>query len=173
MGGCGTVYEAKISTNQVVAVKKLHRFEGSEISSLKAFTSEICALTKIQHRNIVKLLGFCLHSQHSYLVYEYLGGGSLGKILQEKVKAEELKWITRINAVKGVASALSYMHHDCSPPIVHRDISSNNILMDMEQEAHISDFGTARILTLDSTHTTSFAGTFGYLAPGYLLLLFV
>ncbi|KAJ9182350.1 hypothetical protein P3X46_006354 [Hevea brasiliensis] len=165
VGGCGTVYRVELPTGQVVAVKKLHQFEGSEISNLKAFTSEICALTNIKHRNIVKLHGFCLHSQHSYLVYEFLGGGSLGKILQERVKAEELKWIARLNIVKGVASALSYMHHDCSPPIVHRDISSNNILMDLEQEAYISDFGTARFLMLDSTHWTSFAGTFGYLAP--------
>ncbi|XP_057993173.1 MDIS1-interacting receptor like kinase 2-like [Hevea brasiliensis] len=165
VGGCGTVYKAELPTGQVVAVKKLHQHEGIEMSNLKAFTSEICALTKTRHRNIVKFHGFCLHAQYLYLVYEFLGGGSLGKILQEKVKAEELKWITRINVVKGVASALTYMHHDRSPPIVHRDISSNNILMDSEQVAHISDFGTARILKLDSTRWTSFAGTLGYLAP--------
>jgi serine/threonine protein kinase len=77
-----------------------------------------------------------------------------------------MDWDKRINLIKGVANALSYMHHDCSPPIIHRDISSNNVLLDSEYEAHVSDFGTARLLMPDSSNWTSFAGTFGYTAPG-------
>ena len=78
----------------------------------------------------------------------------------------EFEWVKRVNVIKGVANALSYMHHDCLPPIIHRDISSKNILLDSEYEGHISDFGTARLLRPDSSNWTSFAGTFGYTAPG-------
>ncbi|KAL2461970.1 putative LRR receptor-like serine/threonine-protein kinase [Abeliophyllum distichum] len=92
-------------------------------------------------------------------------GGSLISILGSDEKAMEFEWIKRVNVVKGVASAMSYMHHDVSPPIVHRDISSKNILLDCEQEAHVADFGTARILKPDSSNWISFAGTFGYAAP--------
>ncbi|XXG61950.1 hypothetical protein AAC387_Pa05g0422 [Persea americana] len=81
-------------------------------------------------------------------------------------QALELDWIKRVNIVKGVASALSYMHHDCSLPIVHRDISSNNILLDSELEACISDFGTSRLLKPNSSNWSSLAGTYGYVAPG-------
>ena len=138
------------------------------MANLKAFTSEITALTEVRHRNIVKLYGFCSHARYSYLVYELLEGGSLRKILSSEVKAMELHWIKRVNIVSGVAKALSYMHHDCSPPIIHRDISSNNILLDLDNEAHVSDFGTARILKPNSSNCTSYAGTLGYSAPGKL-----
>ena len=74
-----------------------------------------------------------------------------------------------MNIIKGVAHALSYMHHGCSPPIVHRDISSKNVLLDSEYEAHVSDFGTAKILNQDSSNWTSLVGTYGYLAPGNVL----
>ena len=77
----------------------------------------------------------------------------------------------RLNVIKGVAKALSYMHHDCSPPIIHRDISSNNVLLDSEYEAHVSDFGTARLLKSDSSNWTSFAGTFDYTATGTIFLV--
>jgi serine/threonine protein kinase len=77
------------------------------------------------------------------------------------------------NVIKGVANALSYMHHDCLPPIIHRDISSKNVLLDQEYKAHISDFDTARFLNLDLSNWTSLAGTFGYMAPGKLLFFVV
>ncbi|MBA0614584.1 hypothetical protein Godav_014861 [Gossypium davidsonii] len=77
-----------------------------------------------------------------------------------------MDWIKRENIVKGVAHALSYMHHDCNPPIVHRDISSNNILLNAELEAFIVDFGTARFLNPDSSNQTVIVGTYGYIAPG-------
>ncbi|CBI29795.3 unnamed protein product, partial [Vitis vinifera] len=118
-----------------------------------------------QQVGIVKLYGFSLFAENSFLVYEFMEKGSLRNILRNDEEAEKLDWIVRLNVVKGVAKALSYMHHDCSPPIIHRDISSNNVLLDSEYEAHVSDFGTARLLKSDSSNWTSFAGTFGYTAP--------
>ncbi|CAL5348615.1 unnamed protein product [Camellia sinensis] len=164
-GGCGTVYKADLTTDQVVAVKKLHISSDGDLANLKGYTSEISTLTKIRHRNIVELYGYCSHQRHSFLVYEFLEGGSLGKILSTEDHALYFDWIKRVNVVKDVANALSYMHHECSPAIIHRDISSKNVLLDLESVAHISDFGTARFLKPDSSNWTSFAGTFGYTAP--------
>ncbi|KAL6329645.1 hypothetical protein AAG906_026370 [Vitis piasezkii] len=164
-GGYGTVYKAELPTGRVVAVKKLHSSQDGDMADLKAFKSEIHALTQIRHRNIVKLYGFSSFAEISFLVYEFMENGSLRNILSNDEEAEKFDWIVRLNVVKGMAKALSYMHHDCSPPIVHRDISSNNVLLDSEYEAHVSDFGTARLLKSDSSNWTSFAGTFGYTAP--------
>uniref|UniRef100_A0A7N2LGW1 non-specific serine/threonine protein kinase n=2 Tax=Quercus lobata TaxID=97700 RepID=A0A7N2LGW1_QUELO len=165
VGGHGIVYKAELSTGQVVAIKKLHSLSEDSVVNLKAFTSEICSLTEIRHHNIVKLHGFCSHPRHLLLVYQFLEGGSLEKILNNDELALEFDWVKRVNVVKGVASALSYMHHDCSSPIIHRDISSKNVLLDSEYESHVSDFGTARIMSSDTSYWTSFAGTFGYTAP--------
>ena len=90
----------------------------------------------------------------------------MDQILINDAKAAAFDWEKRVNIVKGVANALSYMHHDCSPPIIHRDISSKNVLLDSQYEAHVSDFGTAKILKPGSHNWTTFAGTFGYAAPG-------
>ncbi|KAK8509226.1 hypothetical protein V6N11_007633 [Hibiscus sabdariffa] len=163
--GYGSVYKEKLSDGQMVAVKKLHPLPEGEVVDQKAFNSEIQALTEIRHRNILKLHGFCSHPRHSFLVYEFLEGGSLEKILKSDEQATEFDWTKRINVVKGLANALSYMHHDCSPPIVHRDISSKNILLDSDYEAHVADFGATRLLKPDSSNWTPFEGTFGYSAP--------
>ncbi|KAJ7962949.1 putative Receptor protein kinase [Quillaja saponaria] len=96
---------------------------------------------------------------------EEIGKGSLDNILKSEEQAIALGWNRRINIVKGVANALYYMHHNCSPPIIHRDISGKNVLLNLDYEAHISDFGTAKILKPESSNWTSFAGTFGYSAP--------
>nr|XP_012466443.1 unnamed protein product [Gossypium raimondii] len=165
VGGYGTVYRAELSDGQIVAVKKLHPLPEGGVGDQKAFNSEIWALTEIRHRNILKLHGFCSHPQHLILVYEFLEGGSLEKILRIDEQAMEFDWIKRVNVVKGMANAVAYMHHDCSPPMVHRDISSKNILLDSEYEAHVADFGAARLLKPDSSNWTSFKGTFGYTAP--------
>ncbi|CBI36565.3 unnamed protein product, partial [Vitis vinifera] len=164
-GGYGTVYKAELPTGRVVAVKKLHPQQDGGMADLKAFTAEIRALTEMRHRNIVKLYGFCSHAEHTFLIYEFMEKGSLRHVLSNEEEALELDWSMRLNIVKGVAEALSYMHHDCSPPIIHRDISSSNVLLDSEYEGHVSDFGTARLLKPDSSNWTSFAGTFGYTAP--------
>lgn len=165
-GGHGSVYKANLQSGSTVAVKKIHQFQDGEKTCRKEFLNEIRALTKIRHRNIVKLFGFCSYSRYSFLVYEYLDGGNLATILGNDEEAKELDWSKRINIVKGVANALFYMHHNCSPPIVHRDITSKNILLDSEYEAHVSDFGTAKLLNADSSHWTALAGTYGYVAPG-------
>ncbi|KAI3705909.1 hypothetical protein L1987_76158 [Smallanthus sonchifolius] len=164
VGGYGTVYKAELSS-EVFAVKKIHAPEDGEMQNLKSFENEIRALTEIRHQNIVKLYGFCSHSRHSFLVYEFLSGGSLRDILNQMEQAVEFDWKRRVMAVKSIAKALSYMHHDCSQPIIHRDLSSSNVLFDSEWVAHVSDFGTARLLKPDSSNWTSFAGTFGYIAP--------
>ncbi|XP_050208780.1 MDIS1-interacting receptor like kinase 2-like [Mercurialis annua] len=166
VGGYGIVYKVVLSEDRVVAVKKLHELQnGEELTDKKEFKGEISMLMNIRHRNIVKLYGYCSHPKNSFLLYEFIERGSLRNILSDDNGAIELDWFKRINVVKGIANALSYMHHDCSPPIIHRDISSNNVLLDSEFEAHVSDFGTARLLMPDESNWTSFAGTFGYTAP--------
>ncbi|KAA3481407.1 putative LRR receptor-like serine/threonine-protein kinase isoform X2 [Gossypium australe] len=165
-GGYGSVYKAALPTGQVVAVKKLHQSEDNVlINNLKSFESEIIALLEIRHYNIVQMYGFCSHPKHSFLVYELVERGSLRMMLSNNEQAKELDWKKRLNVVKGLANALSYMHHGHSQPIVHRDISSNNVLLDLDYEARVSDFGTARILKPDSPNWTSLAGTYGYIAP--------
>ncbi|KAG7954836.1 hypothetical protein I3843_11G040500 [Carya illinoinensis] len=166
-GGHGTVYKAELTSGDTVAVKKFNRplDDARDNRFQKEFLNEIRALIGIRHRNIVKLYGFCPHVQHSFLVCQYLERGSLSLILGNEDAAKVLGWNKRLNIVKGVAYALSYMHHDCSPPIIHRDISSSNILLDSQFEAHVSDFGTAKLLELDSSNWTSPAGTYGYIAP--------
>ena len=142
---------------------KLQSLGDGEIAQQKEFFNEIRALTEIRHQNIVKFHGFCSHAQYSFLIYEYLEKGSLDKILRKDGEAKELDWNKRVNIIKGVALALFYMHHDCSLPIVHRDISSKNILPDSQYEAHVSDFGIAKLLNLDSSSWTSLAGTYGWI----------
>nr|XP_027069073.1 MDIS1-interacting receptor like kinase 2-like [Coffea arabica] len=164
-GGYGSVYRARLPSRKVVALKKLHRLEGENPNFDKSFRNEADMLSKIRHRNIVKLFGFCLHKRCMFLIYEYMDRGSLFCILRDETEAVELDWVKRLNLIKGIASALSYLHHDCDPPIIHRDVSSNNILLNSQLEATLSDFGTARILELDSSNQTVIAGTFGYMAP--------
>ncbi|KAK1564442.1 hypothetical protein Q3G72_003306 [Acer saccharum] len=164
-GGYGSVYKTKLPSASIVAVKKLHSLPNGERTFRKEFLNEIKALTEIRHRSIVKFYGFCSNAQHSFLVYEYLEKGSLAATLNDEEKATELDWSKRLNIIKSMAHALSYMHHDCSPPIVHRDISSKNILLDRDYHAHVSDFGTAKLIKLDSSNWTEVAGTYGYIAP--------
>ncbi|KAJ4723521.1 putative Receptor protein kinase [Melia azedarach] len=164
-GGQGSVYKAELPSGDIIAVKKFHSPLPSDIANQREFLTEIRALTEIRHRNIVKFYGFCSHIRHSFLIYEYLEQGSLETILGNNAEIEEFGWSQRINVLKGVANALSYMHHDCFPPVVHRDISSKNVLLDSEYEAHVSDFGVAKFLNPDSSNWTEFAGTYGYVAP--------
>ncbi|MFQ6660655.1 hypothetical protein Gotur_029086 [Gossypium turneri] len=164
-GGYASVYRAVLPSGKVVALKKLHRLEAEQPAYDTSFRNEIKFLTEIRHKNIVKLHGFCLHNRCMFLIYEYMENGSLFYALSIDDEAVELDWTKRVNIVKGVAHALSYMHHDCNLPIVHRDISSNNILLNSELEAFIADFGTARLLDPDSSNQTVIVGTYGYIAP--------
>ncbi|KAH9729176.1 protein kinase domain-containing protein [Citrus sinensis] len=166
-GGFGSVYKAVLPTSQVVAVKKLHMSDSSDIPLMNrhSFENEIRMLTDIRHRNIIKLNGFCSRGGCMYLVYEYVERGSLAKVLYGLEGEEALDWAARLKIVQGVAHAVAYLHHDCSPPIVHRDISLNNILLESEFVPRLSDFGTARLLNPDSSNWTSVAGSYGYMAP--------
>ncbi|KAF4360380.1 hypothetical protein F8388_019466 [Cannabis sativa] len=179
-GGIGTVYKAELPSSYsspssssrsslVVAVKKLEYGHSRPLTLLsqKEFFNEVIALTHIRHRNIVKLHGFCSHLRHSFLIYEYHEKGSLSSKLKNDQEARELDWKKRVNIIRGVADGLSYMHSETFPPIVHRDISTKNILLDSNYEACISDFGTAKLLEQDSSNWTVLAGTFGYVAPEF------
>ncbi|KAH7846559.1 hypothetical protein Vadar_015405 [Vaccinium darrowii] len=164
-GGYGSVYRAQLPSGKVVALKKLHRLEAEDPSFDHCFRNEVQMLTNIRHKNIVKLYGYCLHNRCMFLVYEYMEKGSLFCALRFDVEASEIGWTQRVNIVEAMAHALSYLHHDHTPPIVHRDISSNNILLNSQLEAFVADFGTARLLHPDSSNQTVIAGTYGYIAP--------
>ncbi|XP_039071154.1 MDIS1-interacting receptor like kinase 2-like isoform X2 [Hibiscus syriacus] len=165
VGGYGSVYRAQLPCGKVVALKKLHRLEAENPAFDKSFRNEIKFLTEIRHRNIVKLHGFCLHRRSMFLIYEYMEKGSLFYNLRDEVEAVEMDWTKRIEIIKGMAHALCYLHHDCTPPIVHRDISSNNVLLNSSFQVFVADFGTARMLDLDSSNHTILVGTRGYIAP--------
>ncbi|XWS75478.1 hypothetical protein CRYUN_Cryun01aG0092300 [Craigia yunnanensis] len=164
-GGYGSVYRAQLPSGKVVALKKLHRLEAEVPIFDRSFRNEAKLLSEIRHKNIVKLHGFCLHKRSMFLIYEYMDRGSLFCVLRNQNEAVELDWIKRVNIIKATAYALSYLHHDCYPPIVHQDISSNNILLNSDLEAFVSDFGTARLLDPDSSNRTMLVGTCGYVAP--------
>ncbi|XP_022752330.1 MDIS1-interacting receptor like kinase 2-like [Durio zibethinus] len=152
--GYGAVYKAVLPIAEVVAVKKLHQYENNIISNnLKAFESEIHALSEIRRRNIVKLYGFCSHPKYFFFVYEFIERGSLRMVLRNKDEAMELDWERRLNVVKRVANAF------------------NNVLLDLDYEAHVSDFGIAKLLKPVSSNWTSLAGTFGYIAPDNRVLV--
>ncbi|KAF3682030.1 putative LRR receptor-like serine/threonine-protein kinase-like [Capsicum annuum] len=147
-GGHGSVYKVKLPSLGTIAVNRLQ--SSFEINTHpKSFVNEVRALTGIKHRNIVNHYGYCSYAQHSFLVYECAERGSLSSILSNEVESKKLNWLKR----------------DCSPPIVHRDISSSNVLLDSEYEARVSDFGIAKLLTPDSSNFTALAGTYGYVAP--------
>ena len=168
-GGYGSVYKAMLPSGKVIALKKLHRLESQEPAFDKSFRNEAKVLSKVRHRNIVKLYGYCLHKRCMFLVYEYMEKGSLFYAISNKVKAKELDWKKRVNIIKGIANALSYLHHDCIPTIIHRDLTTSNILLNSELEAFVADFGIARPLNPDSSNLTTLAGTYGYIAPGEYL----
>ena len=101
-----------------------------------------------------------------FLIYEYIERGSLFYVLRNDIEAKELNWKKRVNIIKGIANALSYLHHDCVPTIVHQDLTTNNILLNSEFEAIVADFGIARPLNPNSSNLTTLVGTYGYIAPG-------
>lgn len=167
-GGFGSVYKAVLLTGETVAVKRIGMPQSTDVPAINrwSFENEIRTLTEVRHRNIIKLYGSCSKLGCLYLVYEYMEKGSIGNLLYSEDGAFELGWDTRLRIIQGLGHALSYLHHDCTPPIVHRDVSPNNILLESDLEPRLSDFGTARLLTTDSTNWTSVAGSYGYMAPG-------
>ncbi|KAM6592148.1 hypothetical protein CsatA_014753 [Cannabis sativa] len=139
----------------------------NEVSRI-SFQNEIRTLTEVRHRNIIKLYGFCSRNNGLYLVYKYANRGSLTKVLYGST---DLDWDSRVKIVQGLAHAISYLHHDCSPPIVHRDISLSNVLLGSDFDPILSDFGTARLLMPDSSIWTNIAGSYGYMAPELALTM--
>ncbi|KAI3923477.1 hypothetical protein MKW92_043965 [Papaver armeniacum] len=164
-GACGTVYKAVMQSGQIIAVKKLaSNREGSNVEN--SFRAEILTLGKVRHRNIVKLFGFCYHQGSNLLLYEYMPRGSLGELLHGD--SCNLDWQKRFLIALGAAQGLSYLHHDCKPRIVHRDIKSNNILLNDKFEAHVGDFGLAKVIDMPHSKSMSaVAGSYGYIAPEY------
>lgn len=131
------------------------------------FRAEIRTLGNIRHRNIVRLLAFCSNKETNLLVYEYMRNGSLGEALHGK-KGSFLGWNLRYKIALESARGLCYLHHDCSPLIIHRDVKSNNILLNSAFEAHVADFGLAKFLVDGgaSECMSAIAGSYGYIAPG-------
>ncbi|PSS02903.1 Leucine-rich repeat receptor-like serine/threonine-protein kinase [Actinidia chinensis var. chinensis] len=169
-GGAGIVYHGKMSSGTEIAVKKLLGFGTN--SHDHGFRAEIRTLGNIRHRNIVRLLAFCSNKETNLLVYEYMRNGSLGEALHGK-KGSFLGWHLRYKIALEAARGLCYLHHDCSPLIVHRDVKSNNILLNSSFEAHVADFGLAKFLGDGgaSQCMSAVAGSYGYIAPEYAYTL--
>lgn len=165
-GGYGTVYRLIINDSMAFAVKKLNR--GSAERD-RGFERELEAMGDIKHRNIVTLHGYYSAPHYNLLIYELMPNGSLDTILHGRsVDKKVLDWQSRYKIAVGAARGIAYLHHDCIPHIIHRDIKSSNILLDKNMEARVSDFGLATLMEPDKTHVSTFpAGTFGYLAPEY------
>nr|QAS62473.1 LRR receptor-like kinase family protein [Sedum alfredii] len=163
-GGFGTVYKLEMDDGNVFAVKKIMKLnEGFD----HFFKRELEILGSIKHRYLVNLRGYCNSPTSKLLIYDYLPGGSLDDALHDR--SEQLDWDARLNIIVGAAKGLAYLHHDCSPRVIHRDIKSSNILLDGNFDARVSDFGLAKLLKDEESHiTTIVAGTFGYLAPEYM-----
>ncbi|XVF73999.1 hypothetical protein PTKIN_Ptkin13bG0026700 [Pterospermum kingtungense] len=164
-GSTGRVYRLDLKKKgTVVAVKRLWKGDG-----VKVLAAEMDILGKIRHRNILKLYACLMKVGSSYLVFEYMENGTVFQALHREKKGgqPELDWYQRYKIALGAAKGISYLHHDCSPPIIHRDIKSSNILLDENYEPKIADFGVAKIAekSLQGSEYSSFVGTHGYIAP--------
>ncbi|XP_077225185.1 probably inactive leucine-rich repeat receptor-like protein kinase At5g48380 [Tasmannia lanceolata] len=163
-GRTGTMYKATLPDGSFLTVKRLQDSQHSE----KEFISEMRTLGCVKHRNLVPLLGFCIAKKERLLVYKHLHNGTL---YQQLHVAEVMEWPLRLKIGIGAARGLAWLHHNCNPRIIHRNISSNCILLDEEYEPKISDFGLARLMNPVDTHLSTFVngefGDLGYVAPEY------
>ena len=169
-GGFGAVYKGKLETGTLVAIKKaIVQGDGDN----KEFLNEVKILTKIHHKHIVKLLGCCLETKTPLLVYEYASNGTLADHLHQTSKnGYVMGWDRRLAVATQTAEALSYLHRAASPPILHRDVKSTNILLDDNWDAKVGDFGVSRLLPDGDEHiSTAVQGTLGYLDPEYFQTL--
>lgn len=165
-GGFGATYKAEISPGVLVAIKKLSvgRFQG-----VQQFDAEIKTLGRLRHPNLVTLIGYHASETEMFLVYNYLPGGNLEKFIQER-STRAVDWRILHKIALDIARALAYLHDQCVPRVLHRDVKPSNILLDDDFNAYLSDFGLARLLGTSETHaTTGVAGTFGYVAPEYAM----
>ncbi|AES82376.1 putative protein kinase RLK-Pelle-RLCK-V family [Medicago truncatula] len=165
-GGYGVVYKGQLINGSPVAVKKILNNIGQ---AEKEFRVEVEAIGHVRHKNLVRLLGFCVEGTHRILVYEYVNNGNLEQWLHGAMRHHGyLTWEARIKILLGTAKALAYLHEAIEPKVVHRDIKSSNILIDDDFNAKVSDFGLAKLLGAGKSHvTTRVMGTFGYVAPEY------
>ncbi|XVF58681.1 hypothetical protein PTKIN_Ptkin07bG0085200 [Pterospermum kingtungense] len=166
-GGFGDVYKAQLKDGSVVAIKKLIHISGQ---GDREFTAEMETIGKIKHRNLVPLLGYCKVREERLLVYEYMRYGSLDDVLHDQKKAGvKLSWAARRKIAIGAARGLAFLHRNCIPHIIHRDMKSSNVLLDENLEARVSDFGMARLMSAMDTHlsVSTLAGTPGYVPPEY------
>ncbi|KAJ3695099.1 hypothetical protein LUZ60_000476 [Juncus effusus] len=164
-GGFGAVYHGLLFNGTQVAVKVL---KSSSHQGAKEFLAEVQHLSRVHHRNLVSLVGYCNNGVKMALVYEYMSGGSLRASIQGVAGKRVLSWEERLRILLGASQGISYLHCECNPPIVHRDVKTDNILLNPMHEAKIADFGLCKAFQNDCTHiSTVVAGTPGYLDPEY------
>ncbi|KAG6641606.1 hypothetical protein CIPAW_09G086200 [Carya illinoinensis] len=167
-GGFGPVYKGILSDGKEVAVKRLSccSEQGSE-----EFTNEVLLIMRLQHKNLVKLLGFCIDGEEKLLVYEFMPNRSLDVFLFDRSRRAQIDWNKRVNIIGGIARGVLYLHEDSRLRIIHRDLKASNVLLDYELNPKISDFGMARIFagTEGEANTAQIAGTYGYMAPEYAM----
>ncbi|KAL1551207.1 Proline-rich receptor-like protein kinase perk9 [Salvia divinorum] len=163
-GGFGFVYKGTLADGTVVAIKKL-RIGGGQ--GEREFSSEVEIISRIHHRHLVSLVGYCISGERRLLVLDYLPNNNLYFHLHAEGRPV-LEWVTRVKIANGAARGIAYLHEACQPRIIHRDIKSSNILLDRNFEAQVSDFGLAKLAMDSNTHiSTRVMGTFGYMAPEY------
>ncbi|XP_028796239.1 proline-rich receptor-like protein kinase PERK12 [Neltuma alba] len=163
-GGFGRVYKGWLSDGKEVAVKQLKAGSGQ---GEREFRAEVEIISRVHHRHLVSLVGYCIADHRRVLIYEFLPNKTLEYHLHAR-GVKVLDWEKRMKIAIGSAKGLAYLHEDCNPKIIHRDIKSANILLDNAFEAQVADFGLARLHDDDNTHvSTRVMGTFGYMAPEY------
>ncbi|XP_074274075.1 cysteine-rich receptor-like protein kinase 25 [Silene latifolia] len=167
-GGFGVVYKGTLPDGQTVAVKRL---SNASRQGMREFKTEACLAAKLQHKNLVKVYGYCLEEDEMLLVYEYVPNMSLDRFLFDVKQRELLSWEARYRIIVGIARGLSYLHEDSDPKIIHRDLKPSNILLNAVMNPKIADFGLAKMFGEDQSQgdTSRIAGTFGYMAPEYVI----